>query len=127
MNFRRRSTLALLLVICVPPAIADAQTTSKVYRLAWLSSGPVIPSVIYTEFVGAMRDLGWAEGANYMVENMLYGGSSERLREIAADAVARKFDVLICAGTVPAVAARQATTTSRSSSTSRATRSVPGS
>ena len=107
MDAQRRRTLALLLASCV----ARAQPSTRIYRLAWLSSGPVVPSTVYTEFVAGMRELGWIEGTQYVVENLRYDGDSERLRAIAADAVARKFDLILCAGTAPAVAARRATTT----------------
>jgi putative ABC transport system substrate-binding protein len=58
-----------------------------------------------------MRELGWIEGKNFVVENLRYEGRSERLPAIAAEAVQRKFDLIICAGTPPTTAARNATTT----------------
>ena len=58
-----------------------------------------------------MRELGWIEGQNFTVENLRYEGRSERLPALAAEAVQRQFDLIICAGTPPAVAAKAATTT----------------
>lgn len=109
MDFRRRSTLALLLASCV--AAARAQPVARIRRLAWLTSAAIIPSEVYTEFVAGMRELGWTEGTHYTVENLRYEGDGERLRAIAAEAVGRNFDVIVCAGTIPAVAARRVTTT----------------
>ena len=71
----------------------------------------MVPSATYDEFVAAMRELGWSEGRNYTVENLRYDGNTERLRAIADEAVQRKFDLIICAGTPPAVAAKKATST----------------
>jgi putative ABC transport system substrate-binding protein len=110
MDLRRRDTLMLLVASCVTPVAARAQQAGKVYRLAWLSSATIAPSTVWTEFVAAMRDLSWIEGKNYTVENLRYEGRSERLTALAAEAVERKFDLIICAGTLPAVAAQRATT-----------------
>jgi len=105
----RRNALAVLLASLAASRAAWAQ--GKVYRIAWLSGTAVVPGPMYDVFVAAMRDLGWVEGRNYSVDNLLYEGHSERLAVIAADAVARKFDLIICAGTPPAVAAKKATST----------------
>jgi len=105
----RRDALAVLLASLAASRAAWAQ--GKVYRIAWLSGTAVVPGPMYDVFVAAMRDLGWVEGRNYSVDNLLYEGHSERLAVIAADAVARKFDLIICAGTPPAVAAKKATST----------------
>jgi len=111
MDLRRRDTLMLLVASCVTAIAARAQQAAKVYRLAWLSGTPIVGSAVWPEFVAAMRDLGWIEGKNYTVENLRYEGHSERLPALAAEAVERKFDLIICAGTQPAVAAQRATTT----------------
>jgi len=105
----RRDALAVLLASLAASRAAWAQ--GKVYRIAWLSGTAVVPGPMYDVFVAAMRDLGWVEGRNYSVDNLLYEGHSERLAVIAADAVARKFDLIICAGTPPTVAAKKATST----------------
>lgn len=111
MDLRRRDTLLFLVASCAMPVAARAQQAGKVYRLAWLSGTPIIPSAVWTEFVAAMRELGWVEGRNYAVENLRYEGHSERLPALAAEAVERKFDLIICAGTPPTVAVQRATTT----------------
>ena len=66
---------------------------------------------MWSEFIAGMHALGWIEGATSPSKNLLYAGRSERLPVIAAEAVQRLFDLIICAGTPPAVAARNATTT----------------
>ena len=111
MDLGRRNTLILLVASCVVPVAGRAQQAGKIYRLAWLSGSPIVPSTVWSEFVTAMRELGWIEGRNYSVENLRYDGRSERLSAIAAEAVERKFDLIICAGTPPTVAAQRATNT----------------
>jgi putative ABC transport system substrate-binding protein len=111
MDLRRRDTLMFLAASCMTAAAAQAQQAGKVYRLAWLSGTPIMSSAVWPEFVAAMRDLGWIEGKNYTVENLRYEGHSERLPALAAEAVERRFDLIICAGTQPTVAAQRATTT----------------
>ena len=110
MGMRRRDTLPLMLAMCAAP-LATAQQAGKVYRIGWLSGTSIAPSPQWTEFVGGMRELGWIEGQNFTVENLLYEGRSERLPAVAAEAVQRKFDVIICGGTPPTTAAKNATAT----------------
>ncbi len=107
---RRRDTLAFILAFCATPRTGRGQQ-AKAYRVAWLSGTAIAAGDVWTEFVAGMRELGWIEGQNFIVENLRYEGRSERLSAVAAEAVQRSFDLIICAGTPPAVAARDATTT----------------
>ena len=62
-------------------------------------------------FLEGLHELGYAEGKNVTVERAFAGWNSERLRELAADLVARKVDVLVTFSTTAALAAKQATVT----------------
>jgi putative ABC transport system substrate-binding protein len=66
---------------------------------------------MWAGFSAGMRELGWAEGRDFSMENLHYDGRSEQLPVLAATAVERKFDLILCAGRLPAVAAMRATTT----------------
>jgi putative ABC transport system substrate-binding protein len=107
---RRRDSLAFLLAAGAAPRALQAQST-KVRRIAWLSGSPVAPSDVWNAFVAGMQELSWVEGRNYTVENLRYAGDSERLGAVAAEAVRGKFDLIVAAGTPPAVAAKNATST----------------
>ena len=107
---RRRDTLAFILAAGAAPLVARAQST-KIHRLAWLSGAAVAPSDVWNEFLAGMRELGWTEGRHFTVENLRYEGNSERLSAIAAEAVRSKVDLIVAAGTPPAVAAKNATST----------------
>jgi len=110
MVMRRRDTLPLMLAMCAAP-LATAQQAGKVYRIAWLTSIPLADSQGWTEFVRGMRELGWIEGQNFTVENLVWEGRSERLSALAAEAVQHKVDLIIGGGTQAAAAAKNATTT----------------
>jgi putative tryptophan/tyrosine transport system substrate-binding protein len=60
-------------------------------------------------FVQRLRELGWIEGRNIAIEYRWAEGRTERFAEIAADFVRLKVDVIATAGTVPTMAAKQAT------------------
>ena len=99
MNIRRRDTLCFALSLCSAPLRAQGRQAGKLYRIAWISGTSIAPSPQWTAFAEGMRELGWIEGQNFTVENLLYEGRSERLPAVAAEAVQRKFDLIICAGT----------------------------
>jgi len=61
-------------------------------------------------FVQRLHELGWIEGRNVAIEYRWGDGRSERFAEIAAEFVRRKVDVIITNGTLPVLAAKQATT-----------------
>ncbi len=107
----RRTTLGLILAFGAMPLIGRPQQASK-SRLAWLTSRPIDPkNAAWAEFSAGMRELGWIEGRDFTVENLHYDGRSERLPSLAATAVERKVDLILCAGRLPAVAAKAATST----------------
>jgi putative tryptophan/tyrosine transport system substrate-binding protein len=111
MSMRRRDTLPFIVALCAAPWTTQGQQTGKVYRIGWLSGTSVAPSPTWTAFVEGMRELGWIEGQNFTVENLTYEGRNERLPALAAEAVQRKVDLIICSGTPPTTAAKSATTT----------------
>ena len=107
---RRRDTLVVVLAAGAAPRALRAQST-KVHRLAWISGSPVATSDVWNAFLAGMRERGWDEGRNFTVENLRYGGDNERLAAVAAEAVRSKVDLIVAAGTPPAVAAKNATST----------------
>jgi putative tryptophan/tyrosine transport system substrate-binding protein len=61
--------------------------------------------------MNGLRDLGYIEGRNLVVERRYGEWKLERLRDLANELVALKVDVIVAASTPAARAAKQATTT----------------
>jgi putative ABC transport system substrate-binding protein len=94
--------------IVVAPFAAEAQQAAKIARIGYLvgGSGPVDQT-----FLQGLRDLGYVEGRNLVIEYRSAEGKSERLPALAAELVALKVDVIVAPSTVAALAAKQATST----------------
>jgi len=94
--------------ILAAPLAAEAQTAEKVYRIGMLGSSSSDPLV--EAFKQGLRELGYVEGRNIMVEYRSAEGRPDLLPDLAADLVRLKVDVIV-ASSQGAVAAKQATTT----------------
>jgi putative tryptophan/tyrosine transport system substrate-binding protein len=94
------------------PRIADAQQPGKVYRLGYLSAGSgTLSSPYTTAFRQGLRELGWIEGQNIVIEYRSAEGRFDRLPDLAAELVRLKVDVIVATPTPAALAANSATRT----------------
>ena len=109
----RRTFMAMLTGgIVVAPLAAGAQQAAKVPRLGFLSLNLVPNPHLREAFRQGLRDLGYAESRNVMIEYRDAEGKPERLPALAAELVALKVDVIVTGGGTPsALAAKQATRT----------------
>jgi ABC-type uncharacterized transport system substrate-binding protein len=100
---------AMVFALC---AFADAQQPKKVWRLGFLGSSSASG---YASRVNAMReglrDLGYVEGKNIVIEYRWAEEKYDRLPDLAAELVDLKVDLIITHGTPGSRAAKQATTT----------------
>jgi len=105
---RRRFLLTSLAGALAAPPAPDAQQATKVARIGWLG---VDPSGIHLQaaFVEGLRDLGYVEGRNLVLERRYTGATLERAPALAADLAALKLDVVVAASTPNALAAKDAT------------------
>jgi putative tryptophan/tyrosine transport system substrate-binding protein len=105
--------VALALSIVVAPLAAEAQPGGKVYRVGLLTSGPASPASTRSleAFRQGLRDLGYVEGQNIVLEQRRAEGSDARARELAAELVQLPVDVLVAGGPPAIRAAQQATRT----------------
>jgi putative ABC transport system substrate-binding protein len=100
--------VALVLALLGAPRAADAQPPERTVRVGFLV--PASPSDDVEGFLGGMRDLGYVEGRNLVVEYRAAGGKSERLDDLVAELIRLKVDVIVTGGTPAALAARRART-----------------
>ena len=98
-----------------------AQAPGKVWRVGYLSGvgasevmrGPA--NNLGAAFAQGMRELGYIEGKNLVIEWRTGGGKIDRLPAVAAELVALKPDVIVVSGSQPTSAAQKATSTTRRS------------
>ncbi len=109
----RRAFLATLAGgLLAAPRIADAQQPGKVYRLGYLSAGSgTLSSPYTTAFRQGLRELGWIESQNIVIEYRSAEGQYDRLPALAAELVRLKVDVIVGVPTPGALAAKNATRT----------------
>jgi putative ABC transport system substrate-binding protein len=97
-----------LSMLAAPPA-THGQPAGKVWRLGVLSGG-LAGAPPLEAFRQGLRELGWVEGQNLVVEYRLAEGRTERLPALARELVQLKVDVIAAGPTPPALAAKSATT-----------------
>jgi putative ABC transport system substrate-binding protein len=90
--------------------LAGAQQPKKVPRIGYLGTGLGTPER-RDAFRQGLRELGYVEGKNIIIEFRSAGGNLERLPAIAAELVHLKVDVIVSAGSTITRAAKQATAT----------------
>ena len=108
----RALTLALTLALLAAPLAAEAQQRAgKVHRIGYLRYYGCAEPAQFTELRQGLRDLGYAEGHNLVIECRAAPGKAERIPDLAAELVRLNVDIIVAEGTVSALAAKQATRT----------------
>jgi putative ABC transport system substrate-binding protein len=103
--------ITLTLGILAAAFPGDAQPPGKVYRIGLLGLASTSDVAGLAALRQGLRDLGYEEGKNLVIEYRWAEGKYDRLPGFAAELVRLKVDVLVTYGTPGAVAAKQATTT----------------
>jgi ABC-type uncharacterized transport system substrate-binding protein len=93
------------------PLAADAQQARKVPRIGWLPVNLAAAPHNLEPFRQGLRDLGYVEGRDLVIETRDAEAKLERLPALAAELVALKVDVIVAPGTPQALAAKKATRT----------------
>jgi putative ABC transport system substrate-binding protein len=104
----RRTLLRILAVgSLAPPPSAEAQRSGKIYRV-----GVLHPAVRQPEgWLKNLRDLGYVEGENLVIESRYAEGKPERLPALAAELVRLPVDVIVATAGDAILAAKNATLT----------------
>ena len=92
--------------------IAEAQQPKKVPRIGYLiGTSPTANAARVEAFRQGLRDLGYIEGQNLIIEYRYAEGKVDRLPDLAAELVRLKVDAIFAQGTASVQAAKKATTT----------------
>jgi putative ABC transport system substrate-binding protein len=105
-KMKRREFITLLGGAAAWPLAARAQRSARLYLG---SSTAVAQSPWVAAFVQRLRELGWIESRTIAIEYRWAEGRTERFAELALEFVRLKVDVIVTAGTAPALAAKQTT------------------
>jgi putative ABC transport system substrate-binding protein len=113
MSTRRRLLVAVGTTLAATPFASLAQTPARTARVAWLVAGSPLPGggrwPVQQALIDRLRELGWTEGANLVLEFRHASDRAERLPQLAAELVALRPDVIVTAGTTAIRALRAAT------------------
>jgi putative ABC transport system substrate-binding protein len=112
MNNRRKLLVAFGASALVVPLASFAQQQRKVWRIGSLWEGEQSEARFarqFDAFKEGMRELGYAEGRDYMIEHRFTGNDFSRIPALAAELVASKVDIIVSSGTPSAVALHAAT------------------
>ena len=110
---KRRDFIKLVGGAAAWPLAAHAQQVGKVPRIGCLSPGrSELPDPTFNmlnAFLQGLQELGYTEGQNLAIDRQYADGNSDRLRELAAELVRRKPDIIVAFSTTAARPAKQAT------------------
>ena len=110
----RRTFIGTLVGVLAAPLVAEAHQAGKVYRLGMLMPGvrgdpssPLTANILPV----ILRELGYIEGQNLVIERRFAEGKLDRLPGLARELVQLRLDVLVAASPLPVRAAKDATKT----------------
>ena len=107
---RRTFALALGSLFLTTFHLAQAQQPRKMARIGYLNPGDPVSRVYRTEaFRQGLKELGYIEGRNIIIEYRFAEARSERLPELARDLVGLKVDIIFAGGGPATKAAKNAT------------------
>ena len=111
-NLKWVGTFAIAFTFVFGAAVAQAQEPARIHRIGILSA---VPGSVFSARVEALRqglrELGYVEGKNIVIEYRYADGKSERLPDLAAELVRLKVDIIVTIGPGPTLAAKKASGT----------------
>jgi ABC-type uncharacterized transport system substrate-binding protein len=109
----RTLIVALILSLVIAPCAVESQQPGKGYRIGILAGSSQDPRAKrgYEILQQGLRELGYVEGKNIILEYRFAEENVALLPELAADLVRSKVDIIVASGHPMVLAAKQATTT----------------
>src|SRR5690242_16448936 len=115
---RRREFIGIMSSAAAWPAVAQAQQSTRVFRIAYVHPATPVSelteygnSPTYRAFFEEMRRLGYDEGRNLAVARYSGGGRADHYAELAQEVVRAKPDVIVTVSTVMVLAFKAASST----------------
>jgi putative tryptophan/tyrosine transport system substrate-binding protein len=111
-NLKWGGIVALGFAFAICGAVAQAQQPARIHRIGILnpSSGSVFPARVEA-FRQRLRQLGYVEGKNIVIEYRYAEGKNERLPDLVAELVRLKVDIIVTTGPGATLAAKKASGT----------------
>lgn len=97
--------------LVVVPLAAKTQAATTVRRIGWLAFGERPPAAVVEQRYPPLRELGWIEGQNLLIEYRYANNRAELLRPFAEELVQLKVELIVTQGTAATQEAKNATTT----------------
>ena len=111
MNNRRKLIVALGAGALAAPFASSGQEQGKVWRIGFLSGRKSRPDPTLDAVLQGLRELGYVEGKNLLMEYRYAGAMRERTASLVAEFVQLKVDVIVSPNLETIIAAKQATRT----------------
>jgi putative tryptophan/tyrosine transport system substrate-binding protein len=109
---KRLFSILLIVAVVVVGGVATAQQPTKIPRVGFLGGASLSSIAARIEaFRQGLRELGYVEGKNIVIESRYAEGRLDRLTDLAAELVRLKVDVIVTGGPSPTRAAKEATVT----------------
>ena len=108
---RRAFIGAVTCGLVVVPLAAETQPARTVRRIGWLAFGERPPPAEVEQRYPPLRELGWIEGQNLLIEYRYANNRAELLRSFAEELVRLKVELIVTQGTAATQEAKNATTT----------------
>ncbi|MBI4490891.1 MAG: ABC transporter substrate-binding protein [Deltaproteobacteria bacterium] len=108
---RKTVVSVVVTLILAFPHLAAAEQAKKIPRIGFLgNSTAALEANLIGPFREGLRDLGYVEGKNIVIEWRWAEGKYERFPGLIAELIASKVDVIVTAGTPASLAVKKATT-----------------
>src|SRR5262245_17174130 len=107
---RRIGFFVLVATLALVPYASEAQQAVKVPRIGFLRSGPP-PQAFVEGFQQGLRELGYVEGQNIIVEYRFADKGIDQLAQLGSELLRLKVDIIVASASQAALAAKNLTRT----------------